>query len=66
MELPPLLGVDLIHCERQSAAAVADSGGSIQLVQGELITVNYLDGLAAEIDENLQVMMWGDGAEIRA
>ena len=55
MDLPALLGVDLVHCERQAAAAVAAGGGALQAVQGELITQGYFDNLAAEIDELLQV-----------
>lgn len=38
MELPALLGVDLVHCERQAAALAAESAGSVLEAQGELIT----------------------------
>ena len=55
VDLPALLGVDLVHCERQAAAAVVAGGGALQAVQGELITQGYFDNLAAEIDELLQV-----------
>jgi hypothetical protein len=54
VDLPALLGVDLVHCERQAAAAVNAGGGALRSVQGELITQGYFDGLAAEIDELLQ------------
>jgi hypothetical protein len=54
VDLPALLGVDLVHCERQAAAAVDAGGGALRSVQGELITQGYFDGLAAEIDELLQ------------
>lgn len=55
MDLPALLGVDLVHCERQAGATVGDSGGALQLVQGELITTSYFDALAAEVADSLQV-----------
>ena len=55
VDLPALLGVDLVHCERQAAAVVAAGGAALQAVQGELITQGYFDNLAAEIDELLQV-----------
>ena len=55
VDLPPLLGVDLVHCEREAGTAVAVSGGAMRLVQGELVTDAYFDGVAAEIDETLQV-----------
>ena len=54
-DLPAQLGVDLAHCERQAQQAVEQSRGSMQIVQGEIITSAYFDGLAAEIDELLQV-----------
>ena len=47
--------MDLLHCERAAQQAVAESNGELRLVQGELITVEYFDNLAAEIDEILQV-----------
>jgi E3 UFM1-protein ligase 1 len=55
VDLPALLGVDLVHCERQAAAAVAESGGQLRLVQGELITVAYFDALAADVADSLRV-----------
>jgi hypothetical protein len=38
VELPALLGVDLVHCERQAAVLVAESNGAVLEAQGELIT----------------------------
>lgn len=55
VDLPALLGVDLVHCERQAGAAVAESGGQLQLVQGELITLAYFDALAADVADSLRV-----------
>lgn len=54
MDLPAALGVDLLHCERQAHAAVAESGGSLQVVQGELIATSYFDALAGEVADSLQ------------
>ena len=59
-DLPAQLGVDLAHCERQAQQAVEQSGGSMQIVQGEIITRGYFDGLAAEVDELLQVRDLGN------
>lgn len=55
VDLPAALGVDLIHCERQAALAVESSNGSLQRIQGDLITVSYFDSLAVEINEMLKV-----------
>ncbi len=38
VELPALLGVDLVHCERQAATLVAESSGAVIEAQGELMT----------------------------
>lgn len=38
VELPALLAVDLVHCERQAAAVVAESNGEVLEAQGELMT----------------------------
>eukprot|EP00208_Stichococcus_sp_RCC1054_P002944 CAMPEP_0206143160 /NCGR_PEP_ID=MMETSP1473-20131121/19532_1 /ASSEMBLY_ACC=CAM_ASM_001109 /TAXON_ID=1461547 /ORGANISM="Stichococcus sp, Strain RCC1054" /LENGTH=146 /DNA_ID=CAMNT_0053538447 /DNA_START=291 /DNA_END=727 /DNA_ORIENTATION=- len=54
VDLPAALGVDLLHCERQAHAAVAESGGSLQVVQGELIATSYFDALAGEVADSLQ------------
>lgn len=55
VSLPAQLAVDLLHCERAAQSAVAESNGQVRLVQGELITVEYFNNLAAEVDEILQV-----------
>ncbi|KAL0031439.1 hypothetical protein WJX77_000485 [Trebouxia sp. C0004] len=54
VNLPAQLAVDLLHCEHAAQQAVAESNGQLRIVQGELITVDYFDNLAAEIDEILQ------------
>lgn len=40
----------------QAALIVADSGGRVIEAGGELITEQYFDGLAAEVDDQLQVV----------
>ena len=55
VDLPPLLGVDLVHCEREAGAAVSATAGAMRLLQGELVTDAYFDSVADEIDETLQV-----------
>ena len=55
MDLPSQLGLDLVHCERATEAVVREAGGSVVAAQGELFTQAYFDGLAAEVDELLQV-----------
>ena len=47
-----------MHCERQARALIESDpeGGTVE-VQGELLTQQYFDGLAKEVDEMLQV--WG-------
>lgn len=54
VELPTIVGVDLVHCERQASVIVAESGGTILEVQGDLISTEYFDSIAAEIDDQLQ------------
>jgi hypothetical protein len=54
VELPALVGVDLVHCERQVATIISESAGSVVEAQGELITTQYFDSLAAEVNELLQ------------
>ncbi|KAK9817206.1 hypothetical protein WJX72_011062 [[Myrmecia] bisecta] len=54
VDLPAQLGVDLVHCERQADVIVRKSNGGVLLEQGELITLAYFDGLAAEANEMLQ------------
>ena len=61
-EIPPILNVDLPHIERVIDALVRDDP-TMQLVQGEVITDYYLDGLAEEINQTLQSegrLMLGD------
>ncbi len=53
VELPPVLNVDLPHIERVVEALLREQGG-LMLVQGELITDWYLDGLAEEIQQQLE------------
>lgn len=45
VDLPPLLGVDLVHCEVAAAAIVEESKGETLLAQGEVITTQYFDSL---------------------
>ncbi|GAX74437.1 hypothetical protein CEUSTIGMA_g1886.t1 [Chlamydomonas eustigma] len=54
VELPTMIGVDLVHCERQAKHLVEESSGGIMEAQGELLTQQYFDSLAAEVDEMLQ------------
>lgn len=54
-DLPAVLAVDLVHCERAAMQAVAGSGGQLQLLQGELLTQGYFDSLSEELDDLLQV-----------
>ena len=56
VDLPAALEVDLVHCERQAAVAVEQSGGRLQRIQGDLITGSYFDNLALEINEILQAL----------
>ena len=50
-----MLAVDLSHCERAAMQAVAGSSGQLQLLQGDMVTQGYLDALAEEVDDLLQV-----------
>jgi len=52
LELQPLLNVDLSHIERHVEELVRRER-SVQLVDGELITSYYQDGVAEEINEAL-------------
>lgn len=54
LELPALVGVDLNHCERQVRSIITEANGSVVEAQGELITTQYFDALAAEVNELLQ------------
>ncbi|EFJ45906.1 hypothetical protein VOLCADRAFT_105788 [Volvox carteri f. nagariensis] len=53
VELPTIVGVDYVHCERQASVIVSESGGTVMEVQGELITTQYFDAIAAEINDQL-------------
>ena len=53
-DLPALVSVDLVHCERQAVEIAAEPGGEARLVEGELLTERYWDGLAGEVDEELR------------
>ena len=59
VDLPALLGVDLVHCERAAAVAVAEHPGVLS-IQGELITTAHLDSLASEADQLLQVCAFAE------
>ena len=54
-DLPAQVGVDLAHCERQAEVAVQSSNGTTRLIQSELMTDIYFDGIAAEIGDLLRV-----------
>ncbi|BDA42327.1 E3 UFM1-protein ligase 1 homolog [Coccomyxa sp. Obi] len=54
VDLPAVLGVDLIHCEKQAQLAIESSNGSLQRIQGDLITLSYFDSLATEVNETLK------------
>jgi hypothetical protein len=47
--------VDLVHCQQQATEAVAESGGSLQLLSGDLIAATFFDTLAAEVADTLLV-----------
>lgn len=53
VELPAAVGVDLVHCQQQATEAVAESGGSLQLLSGDLIAATFFDTLAAEVADTL-------------
>ena len=53
-DLPAQLGVDLAYCQQQTELAVENSRGTMQIVQGEIMTKAYFDSIAAEIEESLQ------------
>lgn len=65
VDLPSLLGVDLLHCEAAAAAVVEDGAGELLAAQGELFTSDYFDGVAAEVEELLQARgQHGGGATL--
>ena len=53
-DLPALVSVDLVHCERQALEISAEPGSQVRLVEGELLAERYWDGLAGEVDEELR------------
>eukprot|EP00898_Chlorokybus_atmophyticus_P006603 jgi/Chlat1/6944/Chrsp52S09108 len=53
VDLAADIGVDLAHCEKQAAQLVAEDP-TVTLLQGDLITAGYWDGVAAEVEELLQ------------
>lgn len=55
-ELPPLLDVDIVHCEKAARllAGEARATGEIKLIDGELLTQRYFDDTGVEINETLQ------------
>lgn len=54
-DLPAQLGVDLVHCERQAEKVVQGSNGKTKIIQSEIMTEAYFDGVAAEVSDLLQV-----------
>ena len=54
-DLPARLGVDLAHCERQAQRVVESSSAMLQIIQSELMTDAYFDGIAAEVGDLLEV-----------
>lgn len=46
----------MVHCEKQAQSFVEECNGQVQIIQGELMTTEYFDGVAAEVEELLQVL----------
>ncbi len=55
-ELPPLLDVDIVHCEKAARilAKQGEASEDVRLIDGELLTQRYFDDVAVEINEALQ------------
>ncbi|XP_020691309.1 E3 UFM1-protein ligase 1 homolog isoform X1 [Dendrobium catenatum] len=53
IDLSDVLGVDLYHIEKQGQQIVASDPG-LMLLNGEIISESYWDGVAEEINEKLQ------------
>ncbi|GMH33262.1 hypothetical protein BSKO_01096 [Bryopsis sp. KO-2023] len=53
-DLPSLLNVDLVHCEVQVDSIVADSGGAVTVIENDIVTIQYFDSIAVEINDILQ------------
>lgn len=63
VDLPSVIGVDLVHCERAAAEVVRTSQKNVIQAQGELLTTKYFDSLAEDVNESLQndgVVVIGD------
>jgi len=60
VELPALVGCDLLHCERQAAVVVAEAQGRVLEAQGELITVQVLlwEGVAVRRKRECAAGLW--------
>ena len=56
-ELPPLLDVDIVHCEKAAkllSREGKDAKAEIRLIDGDLLTERYFDELSVELNESLQ------------
>lgn len=53
--LAPVLRAPAATAALQASLIVSESAGKVMEAQGELITTQYFDSLAAEIDDLLQV-----------
>eukprot|EP00803_Ostreobium_quekettii_P004714 evm.model.scf_1673.1 EVM.evm.TU.scf_1673.1 scf_1673:10433-21504(-) len=53
-DLPTLLNVDLAHCEHVAKSIISESDGTTTLLQGDLVTSQYFDGVGIEINDMLQ------------
>ena len=53
IDLQGILNLDVVHCERRAKALAANPDNGFSLVEGELMTPGYLDGVAVEVNEEL-------------
>ena len=53
IDLQGILNLDVVHCERRAKALASDPTNGFSLVEGELMTPGYLDGVAVEVNEEL-------------
>ena len=53
-DLQSALNIDVHHCEREAKFLAADATAGLSLVEGELMTPAYFDGVAAEVEEELR------------
>ena len=63
IDLQGILNLDVVHCERRAKALASDPTNGFSLVEGELMTPGYLDGVAVEVNEELieaGVVRFGD------